>query len=275
MADEIQTIEGEVRRVLFKNEENGYAVVRLEQENGKTITAAGPLGTVFEDDNLALKGSYKRHAKFGNQFQVSTFQRMGPTTIKGIERYLSGPRVKGVGPELAKRLVSTFGAKTLDVLDQSPERLTEVEGIGAKRAAQIKEDWSQESDRRELLVFLQGHGLGPGIAARVDTSIGGNALSKIQRNPFLVVEKVHGVGFRTADRMAQSMGYSPTSPMRLRAGILYLLEDALTSGSLCLPGEELLEMASNLSGRRQPDIAASPQGDGPQRGDYHCSPRSR
>ncbi|MFT7617867.1 MAG: exodeoxyribonuclease V alpha subunit [Planctomycetota bacterium] len=248
MADEVQTIEGEVRRVLFKNEENGYAVVRLEQESGKTITAAGPLGTVFEDDSLKLKGAFKQHAKFGPQFQVASFHRLGPTTIKGIERYLSGPRVKGVGPELARRLVAAFGAKTLDILDREPERLLEVDGIGKKRAAQITEDWSQESDRRELLVFLQGHGLGPGIAARVDASIGTNALSKIQRNPFLVVEKVHGVGFRTADRMAQSMGHSQTSPLRLRAGILYLLEDALTSGSLCLPGEDLMEKASNLLG---------------------------
>ncbi len=246
MAEEIQTIDGEVRRVLYKNEDNGFAVVRIEQDDGKTITAAGPLGTVFEDDNLSLKGSFLSHAKFGRQFKVASYTRLDPTTIRGIERYLSGPRVKGVGPELAKRLVTAFGIKTLEILDQSPERLLEVEGIGPKRAEQITKDWSAESDRRDLLVFLQGHGLGPGISMRIDNSLGAGALSRVQKNPFLIVEKVHGVGFRTADQMAQSMGHQPTSPLRLRAGILYLLEDALTKGSLCVPGDALLESASLL-----------------------------
>ncbi len=246
MVDESQTIEGEVRRVLFKNEDNGFAVVRLEQSGGETITAAGPLGTVFEDDTLKLRGRYQKHSKFGQQFQVASFQRLGPTTIKGIERYLSGPRVKGIGPELARRLVAAFGNQTLEVLDETPERLREVPGIGKKRASHITKDWAAESERRELMVFLQGHNLGPGTAARIDSTLGKDALSRIQRNPYLIVEKVHGVGFRTADLMARSMGYSLQSPLRLRAGLLYLLEDGITKGSLCLPGNALLENAAIL-----------------------------
>ncbi len=246
MSTDVQAVEGQVSRVVFSNEETGYAVVRLEPDGRAAITVAGSLGGVAEEDRIRAFGSFEEHGKFGRQFRAVSVERLNPTTLKGMERYLGGPRVKGIGPEFARRIVAAFGHDTFRVLDEEPQRLREVEGIGRKRAGQIAEDWHRENGRRELLVFLQGHGLGPGLAARVETVLGEDALARVQTNPYVMVEKVSGVGFRTADRIARSMGIEVTAGRRLRAGLLHVLDEALLEGSLCLPGELLLEQGAAL-----------------------------
>ncbi|MCB9831145.1 MAG: ATP-dependent RecD-like DNA helicase [Planctomycetes bacterium] len=246
MQSEVQAVEGQISRVVYANEETGYAVVRLDPDGRASITVAGALGNVVEEDRIRAFGDFEDHGRFGRQFRAVSVERLNPTTLKGIERYLSGPRVKGIGPEFARRIVEVFGHDTFRVLDEQPGRLREVTGIGRKRARQIADDWQRENGRRELLVFLQGHGLGPGLAARVEAVLGDDSLASIQRDPYLMVEKVAGVGFRTADRIAASMGIVGEAPRRLRAGILHVLDEGLLAGSFCLPGEELLESCAAL-----------------------------
>ena len=238
-------LEGEVRSLLFHAPESGFGVARLDVD-GRAVIVAGVLGDVESDDRVRIVGSPEIHPRYGRRIRVHSCQRVTPATLKGIERYLAGPRVPGIGPALAKRLVGAFGAQTLDVLDNEPQRLREVPGIGRVKAGRIIDGWKGEVRRRELLVFLQGHGLGPGMSFRVLSAMGDDALAELTLNPYLLVEKVPGIGFLTADKVARSMGVAEDAPKRLQAGLLHLLDEALVEGHMCLPGDELMRRAANL-----------------------------
>ncbi|HGY90517.1 MAG TPA: ATP-dependent RecD-like DNA helicase [Planctomycetes bacterium] len=238
-------LEGEVSSLLFHAPETGFGVARLDVD-GRSVVVAGLLGDVESDDRVRIVGSPENHPRYGRRIRVHSCQRVTPATLKGIERYLAGPRVPGIGPALAKRLVQAFGPRTLDVLDHEPHRLREVPGIGRVKAGQIVEGWKGEVRRRELLVFLQGHGLGPGMSFRVLSAMGDDALGELTLNPYLLVEKVPGIGFLTADKVARSMGVAEDAPQRLQAGLLHLLDEGLVEGHMCLPGDELMRRAANL-----------------------------
>ncbi len=238
-------LEGEIRSLLFHAPETGFGVARMDVD-GRSVVVAGPLGDVEADDRVRIVGAEEVHPRYGPRIRVHSCQRVTPATLKGIERYLAGPRVPGIGPALAKRLVRAFGAQTLDVLDNAPHRLREVPGIGRVKAGRIVEGWKGEVRRRELLVFLQGHGLGPGMSFRVLSALGDDALGRLTANPYLLVEKVAGIGFLTADRFARSMGVAEDAPQRIQAGLLHLLDEALVDGHMCLPGDELMRRAAEL-----------------------------
>lgn len=245
---EDQVVEGLVENVIHRNEDSGYAVVRLRLDDGRDRVVVGLLGDCELEDRLRVAGRLEDHPRFGRRFRAESVQRVSPSTLRGIERYLAGPRVQGIGPELARRLVAHFGTSTLEILDRSPERVTEVEGIGEKRARAIAASWKSETLRRELLVFLQGHGLGPGTSLRVLAELGADSMPAIRNDPYILAEKVSGIGFRTADRLAEQLGIEKQHPSRLKAGLRWLLDEALGEGHTNLPAENLLERASRLLG---------------------------
>ena len=245
---EDQVVEGLVENVIHRNEDSGFAVVRLRLDDGRDRIVVGILGDCELEDRLRVAGRSEDHPRFGRRFRAESAQRVSPSTLRGIERYLAGPRVQGIGPELARRLVAHFGTATLDVLDRTPERVREVEGIGEKRARAIATAWKSETLRREFLVFLQGHGLGPGTSLRVLAELGADSMPAIRNDPYVLAEKVSGIGFQTADRLAGQLGIEKEHPSRLRAGLRWLLDEALGEGHTNLPAEELLERAARLLG---------------------------
>jgi exodeoxyribonuclease V alpha subunit len=243
----LATLEGVVERLTFSNPENQYAVLQLKVPGRRqTVTVVGPLAGAKEGEDLLLKGSYEVHPRYGEQFKAVWWYAVLPATMAGIQKYLASGLIKGIGPELAKRLVEHFGPDTLTVIDDHPERLTEVSGIGAKRLKQIIADWQTQKEAREILVGLQGLGLSMGFATRVYKHYGEKALEVATGNPYQLALDVTGVGFHTADRLAARLNLDPLSLTRLAAGLIHSIDERSGEGHVYVPRERLLEDAANL-----------------------------
>ena len=233
-------IRGVLERVTFHNEENGYVVARVRPTDGKeTITFVGTLSSPLIGEELKFKGDWTKHPKFGRQFQFSSCERILPTSTDGIVRFLSSGAIRGVGPVTAARLVEKFGERTLDVLENEPEELMKMEGIGEKKLAQIMESYREMSGLRDVMVFLESHGVSGTYGARILSAYGEMALSVLQQQPYLLAQEIQGIGFRIADRIARSNGLDMTSDARIDAGIFFALDRVVQSGHVCLPQEAL------------------------------------
>ncbi len=242
-------IEGELLQILFVSEENGYTVARFKPKGqDEPITVVGNLLGVSPGELLLVQGEWKHHKRFGRQFQASSYQVTTPTTIEGIERYLSSGLIKGIGPVMARRLTSQFGEQTLHVIEHEAERLTEVEGIGPIRAAQIRTAWEAQRGIRRLMLFLQDYGVGPSLATRIYKHYGDHAIPLLKENPYRLATEVLGIGFKTADRIAQAMGIDPHSVQRAEAGLLYVLEEAANHGHVYLPYPTLVQSGKEVLG---------------------------
>lgn len=253
MADPSQgnpnTLEGTLDKLVYTNEENAWSVVRLRVEGRQApVTAVGKLLGVSVGEHLRLSGEWVQDPKFGRQFQVSSYMTLAPSTLQGIEKYLASGLIRGIGPELAKRLVAKFGLDTLEVIENHPDRLGQVSGIGPKRRAQIREAWVEQRRVKDLMVFLQSHGVSTNLAIKMYKSYGDDALAIVRQDPFRLAREMHGVGFLTADRVAASLGLPPDAPQRSRAGLLHVLSQAADRGHLFLPRPELVERATELLG---------------------------
>ncbi|MCG6963711.1 MAG: ATP-dependent RecD-like DNA helicase [Acidobacteria bacterium] len=245
-APDTVVIEGVVRRVLFFNDSTGWAAVRIETEDKRSVTAVGTLFGLQPNDQVRLNGRWAYHDRYGEQLAVSSFLHIHPTTSEGIRRFLASGRFRGVGPVMAKRLVDHFGVGTLDVLEGQPARLTEVSGIGPATASKIRDGWRASRSVQEIMVFLHGHGISASVAAKVHSRYGPAALSVVRENPYRLADEIIGVGFRTADRVARELGIPQDSPERARAGLLYVLQEATAEGHVFLPQDRLLYDASAL-----------------------------
>ncbi len=244
---DLETVEGEVQKVVYENAEGGWAVIRLSTARGvPATTAVGILYGVRPGERLRLSGSWEEDRKFGRQFRVEAFLSLLPSTRKGIERYLGSGLIRGIGAVMAQRLVERFGMETLDIIEHQPERLSEVSGIGAHRASQIRLAWQQQKGVREVLIFLQGHGVSLGQAIKIHRQYGQRALSVIRANPYKLAEDIFGFGFQTADRIAARLGVARDAPDRLAAGLGHALTQAESQGHLYLPEEQLIRRASEL-----------------------------
>lgn len=241
-----QTIEGVVDRIVYSNEENGWSVVRLVVRGKGQVTAVGNLFGVQPGESLRLTGHWESDARFGPQLRVGGFMSVKPSTYVGIEKYLGSGLVKGVGPSLAKRLVQHFGLDTLDVIDHHPERLEEVDGIGPVRSKRIREAWDEQRGVREVMVFLQSHGVSTAHAVKIYKRFKEQAIATVRRNPYCLAEEIHGIGFRTADRIARDLDIPADSPERARAGILFALSQAADDGHVYRPRVDLLHEAAEL-----------------------------
>lgn len=238
-------MEGSIERVSFYNEENHFTIARLKIKGERnTIPVIGQLFYVTPGEVLKISGYFEQHPKYGRQIRIESYESLIPATLPGIEKYLGSGLVKGIGPEMAKRIVKRFGLKTLEIIEQDIRQLSEVEGVGPKRIAQIKEAWKEQKDVRRIMIFLQGYGVSTGLATKIFKTYGQQAVSRIRENPYGLAGDIFGVGFLTADRIAQKMGIEKDAPARLQAGLTYILQQKSEEGQVCLPEEELIEEAS-------------------------------
>jgi len=243
--DEIEVYADET---VFRNDDNGYTV--LVVKSGKTrVSAVGIMPPIAPGEKLKLSGEWVEHPIYGRQIKVSGCEIEKPTTLSGIEKYLSSGMIRGIGPATAKVLIKAFGEETLDVLYSDPERLLDVPGIGPKRAKMIMESYAEQAQQREAMVFLQSYGVTPNLAVKIFKQYGENVKQVIRQNPYRLVEDIEGVGFRTADKIAASLGMEPDSEHRLSAGIRHTLQEATGGTGHCyLPRPELAACAQQLLG---------------------------
>lgn len=235
----MEKLEAIVDDIVFQSDDGMFSVLRMESKAQGRFTAVYHGNAPYMGENVAMEGSWIEHARFGRQFDIQSLQVLQPTSIAGIERFLASGAVKGVGPVTAARIVEAFGTDTLEILGTYPERLAQVRGISAKKAAAIGESYSQLSSLRELMLFLEAHGVSSGYAARLQAAYGDTAITRIKENPYSLATDITGIGFKTADRIAMAMGMEHDCEERLRAGIAYALTQAAGVGHTCVP-EELL-----------------------------------
>ena len=239
-----EQLEAVIEETIFRNEENGYSVVQAKAGR-ESVTVVGTLPALAPGEQVLLSGSWTAHPQYGKQWKATACEIRKPTTLLGIERYLGSGLIRGVGPSTARLLVQAFGKNTLDVLSEYPERLTEVPGIGKKRAAQLAESFREQYAAREAMVFLQAYGVSPSLAVKISKAYGADAQRKIRENPYRLIDDIDGVGFLTADRIALSLGIPQDSEYRLRSGLKYVLQEAAAGeGHTFLPKPLLLERAA-------------------------------
>lgn len=256
---------GTVERVIFHNEENGYTVLRLLPDKGLTgeakVTGAPPR-TVSRDPvscvghmvdpqagvQLKVAGRWVNNVRFGRQVEFNTAEEVLPATSEGIRLYLASGLIKGVGEELAGRIVEAFGTDTIRVLDEEPERLLKVRGLGRKSLGRIRDSWAEHRGMRDLLLFLQPHGITPAYAVRIYRAYGSQALNVVRENPYRLAMDIHGIGFVTADAAAAKLGFEADNPLRIQAGTLYILQKATDDGNVYLPEHKLVrDVCAQLS----------------------------
>ena len=241
-----ERLEGELLGFSYRAEDGGFAVGRLRTGSGREVVVVGPIGTVTEGQHVNLEGRWGDHPQFGRQFKANRFLVEDPRTIRGLEAYLASGAVRGLGPTYARRVVERFGLDTLRVIEESPDRLKEVPGIGPKRFEEIRAHWERDHQNRELHIMLRGCGIGAALAGRSAERFGRDALAVVTREPYKLAAEVRGVGFRTADQIARQNGVSPDDPARVEAAILHVLREAEGHGHCFLPELALVERVEAL-----------------------------
>lgn len=239
--------EGSVEDVVFRNEANGWTVVNFKMERSGRISAVGILPFLSAGEHVVLDGEIIEHRDYGRQIKVNSYELLRPETKSGVEKYLGSGLIKGVGPATAKLIVKHFGVNTLDILEESPQRLQEIPGIGPKKAAMIAESFAMQNGMRSTLIYLQGAGLTPQLSLKVYRVFGDQSESVLKKNPYRLADEIDGVGFETADKIARSMGFLPNNPHRLVSGVQYVLTSAVNRmGHMYLPMETLVRQAAEI-----------------------------
>jgi exodeoxyribonuclease V alpha subunit len=242
-----EPLSGLVERVTFHSAETGFCVLRVKVRGHRDlVTVLGSAAEVHAGEHIQASGQWQQHREHGLQFRASVLQIVPPSSIEGIRRYLGSGLIKGIGPHFADRLVKAFGEGVFDVIERTPERLLEVDGIGKTRLQRITSGWAEQKAIREIMVFLQSHGVGTSRAVRIFKTYGADAIPLVKENPYRLARDIRGIGFVTADQIAQKLGIPKTSIMRARAGISYALLQAVENGDCGLPECELLTLAQKL-----------------------------
>ena len=243
------TLEGILERIIYFNEETSFTVARLQVDKSQElVTIVGNMSCPTPGETLRLKGEWITNPKFGRQFRVESCLSVLPATLTGIEKYLGSGLVKGIGPIMAQRLVARFGLETLDIIEGNPRKLLEVDGIGPIRAERIAKAWHEQREAREVMVFLQGHGVSSTYAVKIYKTYGDRAISTVKENPYQLALDISGIGFKTTDRIAQNIGIVPDSQIRAEAGLIHTLSELVDEGHVYTPYEELMDRASSLLG---------------------------
>lgn len=242
-------LEGVLERITYANEDNGYTVARVDTGRGaELLTVVGALLGAQAGESLRMEGRWASHPQYGRQFHVDNYRTVLPATIQGIRRYLGSGLVKGIGPRIADRIVSHFGTDTLDVIEGEARRLAEVPGLGPKRTRLIAAAWEEQKAIKEVMVFLQGVGVTTSIAVRIYKKYGDGSIGVVTSHPYRLAADVWGIGFLTADRIAQSVGIPHDSPERIKSGLQYALSQAADQGHCYVPQERLISEAVKLLG---------------------------
>ncbi|WP_426348908.1 SF1B family DNA helicase RecD2 [Alloiococcus sp. CFN-8] len=241
----MEEIKGIVEDIIYKNEDNGYTIAKLDVSKD-TITVVGYIPYISEGNNLKLTGEWVNHPQFGTQFKISTCEEIRPNTLIGIEKYLSSGLILGIGPVTAKKIVNKFGEDTLKVLDESINRLKEIEGIGEKKIEVIKESYQKQREVQNIMIFLQSYGVSANQCMKIYKRFGGASIEKVKNNPYILTEEISGIGFITADKIAKNLGIEIDSPFRIHSGIKYAINEFCAEGNTYMPYEKLLEEACKL-----------------------------
>ena len=242
-----ESLSGLIERVTFFNEENGWAVLKVKAKGHRDLVAVvGSLASVSVGEWVTAEGRWIQDREFGLQFRADMLNSTAPTTKEGIEKYLGSGMVKGIGPVYAKKLVEKFGEKVFDVIEAESGRLEDVDGIGPKRRQRIKEAWAEQKVIRSIMVFLHSNGVSTSRAVRIYKTYGESAIEKVQADPYCLAKDIHGIGFKTADQIAQKIGIPHDSIMRACAGLSHVLLEATGNGHCALPVELLRDEAGKL-----------------------------
>ena len=242
-----EALAGLVERVTFHNPETGFCVLRVKARGQRDlITVVGHAAMISAGEFVQMSGAWVNDRTHGQQFRAAFLKASPPTTLEGIERYLGSGMIRGIGPIYARRLVRGFGEAVFDLIEQQPERLREVTGIGVKRAARIIAGWAEQKVIREIMLFLHANGVGTSRAVRIYKTYGNDAVRVISENPYRLARDIRGIGFRTADQIAAKVGIGKTALVRIRAGISYALAEAMNDGHCGLPVEELTALTGRL-----------------------------
>ncbi len=243
----MDTIYGTLERITFHNEENDFVVARVKEKGKKDLTTVvGSLSGINLGESLRLSGKWVHNNKYGRQFQVEKFETVVPATVNGIEKYLGSGLIKGIGPVMAKRIVKMFGLDTLEVIENNPGELSRIDGIGEKRIAMITRAWEEQKEIKEIMVFLQGYGVSASYSAKIFKKYGSASIKVVKENPYRLAADIRGIGFTTADRIAQNMGIDPHSVMRAEEGIIYVLNELTGEGHVYYPRGKLLDKAAEM-----------------------------
>ena len=243
----MEVLEGFVEGIKFKSEETGYVVGKLNCNN-KSITVVGIVPFMKEGQQVKVTGEWKVHNKFGEQFNISTFEEIVPHSIEGIEKYLSSGIIRGIGPVTAKKIISYFGEETLDILDKNIHRLKEIEGIGEKKFNIIYKSYEEQHDLKNIIMFFQEFGISYNQCLKIYTKLGVNAQEIVKENPYILCYEVKGIGFATADKIAGSLGLDRESNFRVVCGIEFVLNRFCLAGNTFMPREILVQEACELLG---------------------------
>jgi exodeoxyribonuclease V alpha subunit len=249
------TISGSVERITYYNQENGYTVLRLQPDRGQNVvglnlegllTVIGNFPELSPGEHVKFEGDYSTHPKHGLQFKANICEKLLPVTEGGMERYLGSGLIKGIGPQLAKRIVRHFKEETLEIIERDPQRLKEVPGIGADRTDKIITAWEEQKSVKEIMLFLHDHHVTTNLAVKIYKAYGENALAVVKENPYQLEQDIYGVGFKTADRIAQNLGLPQDHPARIEAGVVYAINEMVNEGHVYSPQNQLSERAVAL-----------------------------
>jgi exodeoxyribonuclease V alpha subunit len=249
----VDSLEGIVERITYYNEETGYSVLRLKPNQrgfaatgDDLLTVVGNLPEVNAGESLRLEGVWIAHPQYGRQFKVEKCEQVLPASVEGIKRYLGSGLIKGIGPKTSARIVKKFGAETLKVIDESPRQLRDVLGIGPKKATLIEEAWREQKEIKNVMIFLQGHGIGTGLAVKIYKQYGDDSQQIVKKDPYRLARDIYGIGFKTADKIARQLGLPPDAPTRLEAGVAFALSELSDDGHVYSPMQSLVTTASEM-----------------------------
>lgn len=243
----VEKLHGSIERVTFHSEASGFCVLRVKVKGYRElITVVGSAASVTAGEYIECLGCWINDRQHGQQFKTISLKIVPPTTLDGIEKYLGSGMVKGIGPHFAKKLVKAFGEQVFDVIEQTPERLLELPGIGKKRQERVTSAWAEQKVIREIMVFLQSHGVGTSRSVRIYKTYGDQAIEKVRENPYRLALDIHGIGFKTADTLAQKLGIGPQSLLRAQAGVRHVLQEWSGEGNCAAIRSKLCEMAAKL-----------------------------
>jgi exodeoxyribonuclease V alpha subunit len=242
-SEKMEERKGYVSHIVFRNVENGYTVFELENADGDTETCVGTIPFISEGEYACVKGQLVQHPVYMEQLKVESFETKEPDNEIAMLRYLSSGAITGIRGGLAKRIVDKFGEKTFDIIEKEPERLAEIKGISEKKAMAIADQFEEKREMRAAMIFLQQYGISNQLAVKIYQAYGAGLYAVVKENPYKLAEDITGVGFKIADEIAKHSGFNPDSEQRIRAGILYVLNNGSQEGYVYMPEELLLKQA--------------------------------
>ena len=235
-------LQGQIERITYTNEDNGFTIAKVKVYGRRElVTVVGNLMSPMAGEIIKMRGEWANHPRYGEQFKIVHYETQVPASVYGIEKYLGSGLIKGIGPIMARRIVKVFRKETLDIIENDIDKLAEVNGIGKKRIKMIKTAWEEQKEIREVMLFLQTHGVSSGYATKIFKHYRSNSIEVVKENPYRLATEIFGIGFVTADRIAEKLGFAKDSELRAEAGILYVLNQLTDEGHVYYPYEPLIE----------------------------------